>query len=651
MKIEAQQPKHIPWHAVKINGGFWGERLATNRERTIPAVYHQTKITGRLDAWKIDWKPGQPHEPHIFWDSDTAKWIESVGFSLATHPNAEFERQVDEVVDLIAKAQLADGYANSHFIAVEPDKRWRNLRDQHELYCAGHLIEAAITYAQVTGKQKLLDVLCHYADHIDLIFGPSEGQKHGYPGHPELELALVRLFHETGDQRYLTLSKYFVDERGQQPHYYDIEARERGEDPRTYWARDYRYSQAEEPIREQESVHGHSVRACYLYAAVTDIARETNDSELLQVARRLWDDLTQHQMYITGGIGSQHTIEGFTFAYNLPNETTYGETCASIALIFWGQRMFTLDPDSRYFDVIERALYNDVVSGVSYEGTHFFQANPLTSYPNTTPYPRLDPMSVGTYYRRSEWFEVACCPSNLTRMMASLGSYFYSTTSERVYVHLYNQNRTQVLVGGNRVEIDQQTQYPWDGEIGIRVTLTEPTHFKLALRIPNWCQSYLLKVNGAAISPTIEGGYAVIEREWQTGDSITLTLEMPIERMIANPHVRQDAHCVALQRGPVVYCVEEVDNGAELANIALPRDAPLRYEFDAGLFGGVGTIRGDALRIDETQWGNDLYQPESIQDIVQTPFALKAIPYCFWANRAPGEMRVWIHESSATGKV
>ncbi len=231
-------PKNLLWHDVHIDGGFWGERQATNRDRTIPAVYHQTKITGRLDAWKMDWKPGQP-EPHIFWDSDTAKWMEAVGYSLGTHPNPLFEQQVDEVIDLIAKAQLPDGYTNSHFIAVEPEKRWHNLRDQHELYCAGHLIEAAVTYWQATGKRKLLDVLCRYADHIDTTFGPNEDQKHGYPGHPELELALVRLFHATGDSRYLNLSRYFVDERGQQPHYYDQEAHERGEDPRNFWAKNY----------------------------------------------------------------------------------------------------------------------------------------------------------------------------------------------------------------------------------------------------------------------------------------------------------------------------------------------------------------------------------------------------------------------------
>lgn len=641
----AQLPQPILWHDVQIDGGFWADRQTTNRDKTIPAVYHQTKITGRLDAWKLDWKPGDPHEPHIFWDSDTAKWIESVGYSLGTHPNEEFERQVDEVVDWIEAAQLPDGYANSHFIAVEPDKRWRNLRDQHELYCAGHLIEAAITYAQTTGKHKLLDVLCRYADHINKTFGPHEGQKRGYPGHPELELALVRLFHATGDQRYLALSKFFVDERGQQPYYFDLEAEARGENPRLYWARDYQYSQAHQPIREQKAVTGHSVRACYLYAGVTDIARETGDEELLRVVKTLWDDLMQHQFYVTGGIGSQHTIEGFTFPYNLPNETAYGETCASIALAFWAQRLFQLDPDSRYIDVIERALYNDILSGVSFEGTHFFQANPLASYPNITPYPRLDPMSADTYYRRVEWFDVACCPSNLTRMVASLGSYFYSTTPERLYVHLYNQNRAEAAVGGSVVQIEQRTRYPWDGEIDVTLTLPQPTHFELALRIPGWCRDFHAAVNGEQVSLTPERGYIVIAREWQSSDHVTLSLTMPVERIRANPHIRQDAHCVALQRGPIVYCIEEADNGADLANITLPREAALNYQFDPDLFGGIGTITAEAIRSAPQAWSGGLYQPVSVAELRRDSFTLKAIPYCFWANRQPGEMRVWVHEA------
>ncbi|HSS99530.1 MAG TPA: beta-L-arabinofuranosidase domain-containing protein, partial [Terriglobales bacterium] len=386
-----QRLQAIPLENITIETGFWGERQATNRDRTIPAIYKQMKDTGRLDAWRLDWKIGQAPKqltaasdtevsrrldgrtgqipkPHIFWDSDAGKWIEAVGYSLTNHPSPEFEKQVDEVIELIEKAQQPDGYLNIFFTSVEPENRWKNLRDWHELYDAGHLIEGAIAYYNATGKRKLLDVLCRYVDLINAKFGPNEGQKRAYDGHPEIELALVKLYHETGDEKYLNLSKYFIDERGQQPHFFDQETIERGDDPRNFWAKTYRYCQADKPIREQTTAVGHSVRAAYLFSGVADIAAETSDSALENAARSVWNDLTQHQMYVTGGLGPAHTNEGFTFAYDLPNETAYAETCASIALVFWAQRMFHLDPKSSYIDVMERALYNGVMSGVSYEG-------------------------------------------------------------------------------------------------------------------------------------------------------------------------------------------------------------------------------------------------------------------------------------------
>lgn len=643
MISQTQRPKSVSSANVEIGGGFWGERQTTNRDRTIPAIYHQMKITGRLDAWRLDWQPGQP-KPHIFWDSDAGKWIESVGYSLASHPNPEFERQVDEVVDLIEKAQQPDGYLNIFFTAVEPQNKWRNLRDWHELYDAGHLMEGAVAYYQATGKRKLLDVLCRYTDYIDTMFGPNTGQKRGYCGHPEIELALVKLFKATGEKRYLDLSKYFIDERGQQPHYFDLETVERGDDPRNFWAKSYRYCQAHTPIREQNTATGHSVRAGYLFAGVADVAAETEDPTLFETSRAVWDDLTQHQMYVTGGLGPAHTNEGFTFAYDLPNETAYAETCASIALVFWAQRMFNLDPDSRYIDVMERALYNGVLSGVSYEGGHFFYANPLASYPNVNPYERWSGILSDKHYRRSEWFDCACCPPNLARMVASVGSYFYSTTADTLYVHLYNQNRAQFNLGGHDVQIEQQTEYPWDGKIQLTIQVDQPAQFELALRIPDWCRDYALEVNGANVDATPENGYVRLARQWANGDSVTLLLAMPVERIAPHPQIRQDAGCIALQRGPVVYCLEEVDNGANLANVVIPTDAPLNAAFDTNLFGGVGVITGEAVRVEPKNWPNGLYQPESRLHYARSTFSFKAIPYCFWANREPGEMRVWIRE-------
>lgn len=634
----------VPLKDVAIEKGFWSQRQATNREHTIPAITHQMDITGRLDAWKLDWQPGQP-KPHIFWDSDAGKWIEAIGYSLTTHPDPQLEQQADEIIDLIEKAQQPDGYLNIYYTAVEPENRWTNLRDRHELYDAGHLIEAAVAYYQATGKRKFLDVMCRYADHIAEMFGRGEGQKRGYPGHPELELALVKLYEATGEERYLELSKYFVDERGQSPHYFDLEAIARGEDPRNYWAQTYHYCQAHVPIREQHDATGHSVRAAYLYSGVADIVAETGDPELREVMRSIWDDLTEHQMYITGGLGPAHTNEGFTFDYDLPNETAYAETCASIALVFWAHRMFHIDPDSRYIDVMERALYNGVISGVSYEGAHFFYANPLASFPKVNPYERWSGITSAEHYRRSEWFDCACCPPNLARMVASVNAYFYSVEAATLYVHLYNQSNATIEIAGNSVQLTQDTAYPWDGDIRFTVGVTEPASFELALRIPDWCHSYQLEVNGAPVTPDVVRGYARLQRTWANGDTVRLSLAMPVERIAPHPDIRQDAGQIALQRGPVVYCLEEVDNGSHLANVVIPAESSLTAAFDADLFGGAGVITGDAVRVEPENWRGGLYQPESQIRKTRTPFTFRAVPYFLWANREPGEMRVWLREA------
>ncbi len=633
----------VPAQAVEIKQGFWADRQATNRDSTIPAVHHQMDITGRLDAWRLDWQPGQP-KPHIFWDSDVGKWIEAVGHSLKTHPNLAFEQQVDAVIDLIEKAQQPDGYLNIWFTAVEPEKRWTNLRDWHELYDAGHLIEAAVVYYQATGKRKLLDVLTRYADHIDARFGVDEGKRHGYPGHPELELALVKLYHETGEQRFMKLSKYFVDQRGQQPLYFDMEAQERGDDPTKFWAKTYNYCQAHEPIRHQHEATGHSVRALYLYSGVADVAAETDDAELRDVCRQIWGDLTLHQMYVTGGLGPARTNEGFTFAYDLPNETAYAETCASIALVFWAHRMFHLDPDSRYIDVMERALYNGVLSGVSFDGSLFFYANPLAAHPNVNPAEQWSSIHGERDYQRSEWFDCACCPPNLARMVASLGDYFYSSTDDSVYVHLYNTSSVKLSFAGTDVEIEQRTGYPFEGGVNFSLKLVESTEFELALRIPDWCHQHQIAVNGELVEASVVKGYARLNRAWAEGDTVTLTLAMPVERILPHPEIRQDAGQIALQRGPIVYCLEGVDNGAQLANIVIPPTAELSAGFDADLFGGTGVITGEAQRVQPANWQGGLYQAESQTEIAHEPFTFKAIPYFLWANRAPGEMRVWLRE-------
>jgi hypothetical protein len=639
-------PQAIPSKQVRIESGYWGQRQAVNRQRTIPAIYQQLDKTGQLEALNLKrTHPNTRSVIYMFWDSDFGKWLEAVGYSLETHPDPALEQQTDELINRMEKAQQPDGYLNTYFSVLEPENRWRNLRDWHELYNAGHLIEGAVAYARATGKQKALDVLCRYADLIDSTFGRGDGQKRGYCGHPEIELALVKLYHATGEKRYLNLSKYFIDERGQQPHYFDQEAAERGDDPAKFWAKTYHYCQAHTPIRDQAGATGHAVRACYLYAGVADMAAETGDDTLREASLRFWDDLTQHQMYITGGLGPAHANEGFTFAYDFPNETAYAETCASIALVFWAQRMFRLDPHSRYIDVMERALYNGVMSGVSYEGDHFFYANPLTSYPYVSPYEHWSGIQTPRDYRRSEWFFCACCPPNLARLVASIGGYFYATSGDTLYVNLYNPNSTQVNLNGSAVRIEQHTNYPWNNDVQLVVKVDQPAQFTLALRIPEWCRDFNLSVNGSQFQADPSNGYVRIPRRWANGDEVNLSLSMPVERIVANPNIRQDAGAIALQRGPVIYCLEEADNGNHLANVTIPREARLNAALDLSLFDGVGVITGDAVRVEPANWQGGLYQPQSRVEYAPAPFTFKAIPYAYWANREPGEMRVWLREA------
>jgi DUF1680 family protein len=569
--------------------------------------------------------------PHIFWDSDVAKWLEAASYSLATHPDQALEAQVDEVIRLIVAAQQPDGYLNTYFTVVEPEKRWTNLRDWHELYCAGHLIEAAVAHFQATGKRVLLDALCRYADYIDTVFGTAPGKKHGYPGHEEIELALVKLYRVTGEKRYLHLSQYFIDERGRQPHYFDIEARLRGEDPAAFQHKIYEYNQSHLPVREQREVVGHAVRAMYLYSAMADLARELHDQSLFDADQRLWNHLCTTRLYITGGLGPSRHNEGFTADYDLPNETAYAETCAAIGLVFWNHRMLQLDCEARYADVLERALYNCVLSGVSLDGQKFFYENPLAS--------------LGTHHRQ-EWFWVACCPPNIARLLASLGQYIYAVNDKDLAVHLYIQSTAQMTVGGREVTVRQETTYPWNGIITLRLGMDEPSMFGLRLRIPGWCQNAQLKVNGDAfdIASHLEQGYVRVERVWQADDKVELELAMPVERMYAHPNVRQDAGCVVIQRGPLVYCLEGTDNKVPLHRIVVPRTAELASHFGPDVLGGVTVVSGDALVEEDTDWRETLYRswPASLQ-----PGAITAIPYYVWDNRQPGEMRVWLREGGS----
>jgi len=589
-------------------------------------VYRHCRETGRIDAFKLDWKPGVEPVPHIFWISDVAKWIEAASYSLAAHADPALDALLDETISLVVNAQQPDGYLNPYFTVVKPELCWTNLRDMHELYCAGHLIEAGVAHFQATGKQVLLDAVCRYADHIDTVFGTQPGKKRGYPGHEEIELALVKLYQVTGEKRYLRLSKYFVDERGRQPHYFDIEAHLRGEAPEAFWARTYEYNQSHFPVREQSEVVGHAVRAMYLYSAMADLAREFGDNTLLQAGRRLWNHLCAKRMYITGGIGSSWHNEGLTHDYDLPNESAYAETCAAIGLILWSHRMLQLDCDGRYADVLERVLYNGMLSGISLDGHRFFYENPLTSLGN---------------HHRQEWYDCACCPPNIARLLASLGQYIYASNDTEVVVHLYIQSSVRLTLDGREITVRQETTYPWAGMITIQLEMDEPAVFGLNLRIPGWCRTAYLSVNGASFDLTehVTKGYARVERLWQSGDRVVLDLAMPVERVYAHPDVRQDAGCVALQRGPLVYCLEAVDHTVPLHRIVLPKAAELVSHFEPGLLGSIVVITGTAQAADDADWEGMLYRS---WPATAYPCTITAIPYYAWDNRTPGEMQVWL---------
>jgi DUF1680 family protein len=616
----------LPFTSVSIEDEFWSPRIRANREQTIPHILQQCRATGRLDAFRLKWRPGMQPTPHIFWDSDIAKWIEAASCSIAAHPDPKLELTLDEVIALVASAQQPDGYLNTYYTAVEPGKRWTNLRDCHELYCAGHLMEAAAAHYQATGKRTLLDPLCRYADRIGKVFGARPGQKRGYPGHEEIELALVKLYRATGERRYLELSRYFIDERGRMPHYFDLEAQARGEDPREFWAKTYAYMQAHLPVRGQPEPAGHAVRAMYLYSAMADLAGESGDGSLLEACERLWNHLCTRKMYITGGLGSARRIEGFGADYDLPNEAAYAETCAAVGLVFWNHRMLQQTCDSRYADGMERALYNGVLSGVSLDGVKFFYDNPLAS--------------AGSHHRQP-WFECACCPPNLARLLASLGEYVYSRRETEIAVHLYAQGSCRFPAGGQNVTLIQKTRYPREGSVTLQFELERPAQLGLRLRIPGWCRTVRLSVNGEPIevAPRLERGYARLDRTWRPDDRVQLELDMPIERIHAHPDVGSDAGRTALQRGPIVYCLEGADHDPPLQRIALPSGAPLESRFDADLLGGVTVIEGGALAADASDWRDALYRGRR-PDL--KPIRLTAVPYYAWDNRAAGQMRVWI---------
>lgn len=608
----------VPLKNVEISDRFWAPRQETLRKVTIPHLFNMLEKAGNINNFRL--ARDKAHEGYSgpFWmDSDLYKAIEAAAYVLAKHPDPALEKQIDDLVSLIASAQQPDGYLNTYFTVVEPDKRWTNLMAAHELYCAGHLFEAAVAYYEATGKRELLDVAIRFADHIDSLFGEAPGKRLGYPGHPEIELALVKLWKTTGEKRYLDLARFFILKRGSK-----FFAQEQNIPLEQY---DGTNLQDNVPIKEQKEIVGHAVRAAYLMAGATDIGRETNDEELLQMVQRVWNNATKKRMFLTGGIGSSSANEGFTTDYDLPNLTAYQETCASCAMVFWAQRLALLYGDARYVDVLERALYNAALSGISLSGDHFFYVNPLESKGG---------------YKREEWFGCACCPPNIARLIASLGSYVYAQSEDGIWVNLYVQGKVDTELKGGKLSLEVIGDYPWDGHIFISPHPSQPFEFSLYLRVPDWCKGAEVRVNGKRVEqPTEEKGYIVIRKAWEEGDKVELDLPMPVEKIVANPAVKEDLGKIALQRGPLLYCFEEEDQYAPLRLIYLTLDGEFKPKWEGELLGGIVVLDGTGRASDGLEWKDELYQPTptKVKEV-----KVRAIPYYAWDNREPRAMKVWM---------
>nr|WP_260869183.1 beta-L-arabinofuranosidase domain-containing protein [Paenibacillus sp. Y412MC10] len=647
-------PQPLDLKSVRITDSYWSNHVDLIKHTVIP--YQWEALNDRVP----DAEPSHAirnfriaagleegsFAGFVFQDTDLYKWLEAVGYSLAQSPDSDLEKVADEAIDLIGAAQQEDGYLNTYFTIDKLDQRWTNLMDCHEMYAAGHLIEAAVAYFYGTGKTKLLDIARKIADHIDDRFGPEEGKIRGYDGHQEIELALVKLYHATGEVRYLNLAGFLIDERGQEPNFFAEEFERRGRI--SHWAPgvvqqgpvNLAYHQAHKPVREHEVATGHAVRAVYMYTAMADLALLKGDNALLEACRRLWNNIVQKQMYVTGSIGSTHHGEAFTFDYDLPNDTNYSETCASIGLIFFAQRLLQNEVKGEYADVMERALYNTVTAGIAGDGKHYFYVNPMEVWPAAS---EGNPGKRHIKPVRQKWYGCACCPPNVSRLLSSLGQYIYSASDEALFVHLYIGSQISHEAAGRSVQLDMESRLPWEGQVGLKVLEADGAgDFSIALRLPGWSAASSIRVNGQPAQYELRDGYAYIRRDWQAGDVIELELDMQPRRIYAHPNLRASSGKVALQRGPLVYCLEETDNGAPLASLSLPADAELQVVMDEWR-DGVAVIEADGLRTGTpAEAPNDLYSTARPQLEHQR---LRAVPYTLWGNREPGEMTVWIRES------
>jgi uncharacterized protein len=615
----------LPFTAVRVDDPFWSPRIKTNRAVTVPYDFQKCEETERISNFaKAAGIQTAPHVGIFFNDSDVYKVIEGAAYSLMLHPDPELDAYIDQVISLIGAAQEPDGYLYTARTIAERNgtpealnaereglTRWSNLRVNHEFYNVGHLYEGAVAHYQATGKRSLLDIALKNADLIDDVFGP--GKLRYVPGHQEIELGLVKLYLVTGEKRYLDLAKFFLDERGR-PDGHDLYGP---------------YAQDHLPVTEQTTAVGHAVRAGYMYAGMADIAALTGEQAYIDAIDTIWEDVVSSKLYITGGIGARHEGEAFGEAYELPNATAYNETCAAIANIYWNQRLFQLHGDARYIDVLERSLYNGFISGVDFSGDRFFYVNPL-EFDGAYRFNRDDSL------QRMPWFGCSCCPTNVVRLFPALGGYIYAQGQQDVYVNLFITSHTTAMVGTTAVTIAQKTRYPWNGDVRITVDPAAAVGFTLRVRIPGWAQGtpvpstlyhYIggehvapqLAVNGAAVEIYLDKGYACIDRTWQPGDVVELSLPMPVRRVETNPAVVENRGKVAIERGPIVYCLEALDNNGQALRCTLPDSATFTVEWRPELLHGVNVIHAQGAGAD-----------------------LTFVPYYAWAHRGVGEMTVWL---------
>ncbi len=612
---------------LTLNDKVWKERLDNTRKVTVPSSIARCRETGRLEALKLNWDATKDYKPHVFWDSDVAKVLEGIGNLLGWFPNdPELLAALDEIVELFVGAQQEDGYLNSCYTQLRPDKRWSDLYQDHELYCAGHLMEAAVAIFENTGDRRLLDVVCKFADYIETVFGHGPGQIPGYCGHEEIELALFRLADATGCERYRKLAAYFIEERGQEPNYF---YKEQKTEALPY---DLECFQAHKKVRDEEHAVGHAVRMVYLQAAVADYAAYSNDTELAQINRRVWENMVQRRMYITGGIGDCFQGERLTVDWHLPNDSMmYAESCAAMGVVRWASRMLNYTGDGEYGDVLERTLYNGVLAGISLEGDHFFYTNYLEVNEH------LICMNAGAKTRQP-WFQCSCCPTSFSRFIPELPRFAWSVGERvaRLNLPLAGSAEFEASDGG-RMKFTVEANYPWSGKVV--VTAKNSGNWSLALRIPAWTPKFSLKINGESVDAVVEKGFVTLEREWCAQDQVELVLDMPVAIHYSNVHLTNNAGRVVLRRGPVVYALESVDNPAPLGALYIDASAPI---VETGLtdLPGVTGLKGRAYRAVFAD--NESLYPERAPKLEECDFI--AVPYGWWQNRGAADMQVWLNK-------